>query len=69
MRLREFLPRQFAVMVMLETEYEKVLKGEDISRRTTSSEEKGNKRPIGWGGLPDLHASKTDDEREPGTST
>jgi len=39
------LPRQFASMVMLETEYDKVLKGEDISRRDYIIEEKRTRDP------------------------
>ena len=51
MRLGNSYPDSSQSMVMLETEYEKVLKGEDISRRDYIIEEKANKRPIGWGGL------------------
>jgi len=51
MRLGNSYPDSSQSMVMLETEYEKVLKGEDISRRDYIIEEKAGKRPIGWGGL------------------
>jgi len=69
MRLGNSYPDSSQSMVMLETEYEKVLKGEDISRRDYIIEEKTSKRPVGWGRTADLHPSKAHDKRQPRTCT
>ncbi len=51
MRLARSFPDNSTSLVGLEAEYDKVLKGEDLSRHDYIIEEKTSKRPVGWGGL------------------